>query len=170
MDGLFTDRHYQINLWACDKQKLKEKNVTIIPPSAPVTTKVLPGKPLPHISEKQEARTSTVIKDKNADVVSIPKTKIIVQSNANQIPEMVSNITAAQVAARKIETIRSVFVKSDSLLLSLYDNGEIDGDTVSILVNANVIFARQGLGTNAIKKTIYFTPDLGGSLQLIMYA
>jgi hypothetical protein len=30
--------------------------------------------------------------------------------------------------------------------------------------------SRQGLTANAITKTIYLTPDLGDSLQLIMYA
>jgi len=85
-------------------------------------------------------------------------------------PEVIYNVGAAELANRKIETIRTVSIKSDSLLLSLYDNGEIDGDTVSVLVNGKIILSKQGLTTNAIKKTIYFTPDLGDSLQVIMYA
>ena len=60
--------------------------------------------------------------------------------------------------------------KSDSLTLTLYDNGEVDGDTVSVLLNGKTILSKQRLSTNAITKTIYITPDLGDSLQLIMYA
>jgi hypothetical protein len=150
-------------------QKSKEKNATIPSPTS-ATAKVLPGSSLPKIKEKEKVQGSAIIKDKNADVASIPKAKIIVQPPSKQISEINSNITAVQIAARKIETIRTLFVKSDSLLLSLYDNGEIDGDTVSILINGKVILADQGLGANPIKKTIYFTPDLGDSLQLIMYA
>ncbi|MEO6187331.1 MAG: hypothetical protein ABIO82_07175 [Ginsengibacter sp.] len=77
---------------------------------------------------------------------------------------------AAEVATRKVETIRSVEIKRDSLMLSLFDNGEIDGDTVSILLNGKVIMARQGLMSRAINKTIYLTPEMGDSITLIMYA
>ena len=79
-------------------------------------------------------------------------------------------ITSQELAKRKIETIRTVDFKSDSLVLTLYDNGVIDGDTVSVVLNGKVIISKQVLNTNAIKKTIYFTPDLGDSLQVIMYA
>lgn len=71
---------------------------------------------------------------------------------------------------RQIETIQGLYINSDSLTLTLYDNGEVDGDTVSILMNGKVIISKQGLSTNAFTKTIYVTPDLGDSLQLIMYA
>ncbi|MEP6927174.1 MAG: hypothetical protein ABI834_06030, partial [Ginsengibacter sp.] len=61
-------------------------------------------------------------------------------------------------------------IKSDSLLLTLYDNGEIDGDTVSILLNGKVIMPMQGLMSKAINKTIYLTPEMSDSIVLIMYA
>ena len=40
-------------------------------------------------------------------------------------------------------------------MLALYDNGEVDGDTVSVLLNGEVIVAKQCLKTAAFKKTIY---------------
>ena len=91
---------------------------------------------------------------------------------------IVSNMTvinaaphaAAEIAKRTIETIKSVEIKSDSLLLTLYDNGVVDGDTVSVLLNGKVIMPMQGLSTKAINKTIYLTPEMGDSIVLIMYA
>jgi len=80
------------------------------------------------------------------------------------------NHAAAEIATRKIESIRSVDIKSDSLLLTLYDNGEIDGDTVSVLLNGEVIMPMEGLSLKAINKTIYLTPEMGDSIVLIMYA
>ena len=77
---------------------------------------------------------------------------------------------AAEISSRKIETIKSVDIKSDSLLLTLYDNGEIDGDTVSVLMNGNVIMPMQGLTAKGISKTVYLTPEMGDSIELIMYA
>jgi hypothetical protein len=60
--------------------------------------------------------------------------------------------------------------KSDSLLLSLYDNGEIDGDTVSVLLNGEIIMAKQGLKATAIKKTIYISPNPDETFTLVLYA
>ncbi len=77
---------------------------------------------------------------------------------------------AAKLAARKTEMIRSVEVKQDSIILSLYDNGEIDGDTVSVVMNGQVIMPMQRLMSRAINKTIYWTPELGDSILLVMYA
>jgi hypothetical protein len=77
---------------------------------------------------------------------------------------------AAEISLRKIETVRSVNIKNDSLLLTLYDNGEIDGDTVSVLMNGKVIMPMQGLTAKGISKTIYLTPEMGDSVELIMYA
>ena len=81
-----------------------------------------------------------------------------------------SSAFATTFGDRTLETIQTVVFKSDSLKLTLYDNGEVDGDTVSILLNGKVILSKQGLSTNAINKTIYFTPDMGDSMQLVMYA
>jgi hypothetical protein len=77
--------------------------------------------------------------------------------------------SAAELTNRKTEVIRSVYFKSDSLLLSLYDNGEIDGDTISIVLNGKLIISKQGLTANAIRTTIQ-TRELGDSLELVMYA
>jgi hypothetical protein len=70
---------------------------------------------------------------------------------------------------RTLENIQTVAYKSDSLTLTLYDNGEVDGDTVSVIVNGKMIMSHQGLSTKAITKTIYMT-DMADSVQLIMYA
>ena len=86
------------------------------------------------------------------------------------VPFIPKNIApAAALALRKIETIETVFIKSDSLILTLYDNGEVDGDTVTILMNGQVIWARQGLTERGINKVIKIPAELD-SVQLIMYA
>jgi len=77
---------------------------------------------------------------------------------------------AEDIASRKTEVIRSIYVQSDSLVLSLYDNGEIDGDTVSVVMNDRIIIARQGLGINAIKATVYVPRGQEDSVRLVMYA
>ncbi|MEO6549066.1 MAG: tRNA 2-selenouridine(34) synthase MnmH [Ferruginibacter sp.] len=77
---------------------------------------------------------------------------------------------ASEVSKRKNKEEQSVFFESDSLVLTLYDNGEVDGDTVSVLMNGKIIFARQGLSTVANSKTIYFDNNMPDSISMIMYA
>ncbi len=79
------------------------------------------------------------------------------------------NAPAADVDKRTTILQQTVTFKTDSLQLALYDNGEVDGDTVSIMMNGALIMARQGLSTNAIRKTIYIDTN-ADSIQLVMYA
>jgi len=62
---------------------------------------------------------------------------------------------AAEIAKRTTVVQQRVNFTSDSLQLSLYDNGEVDGDTVSVVMNGQLIFSSQGLSTSAAKKNIY---------------
>jgi hypothetical protein len=76
---------------------------------------------------------------------------------------------ALDAGKRKVENIQALYFKSDSLRLTLYDNGEVDGDTVTVIMNGTVIMPRVGLSTNAVNKTID-TREAGDSIQIVMYA
>ena len=78
-------------------------------------------------------------------------------------------LPAADVDLRKTIVQQTVVFTSDSLQLSLYDNGEVDGDTVSVVMNGEVILGRRGLSTNAVKKTVYI-PAGTDTVTLVMYA
>ena len=123
--------------------------------SATATTKSKPQK-IDNPKKEDKEITKNLLK-----IDSVAAIKTIIES----VPQ-----PAAKIATRKIETIKSVEVNSDSLLLTLYENGEVDADTVSVLLNGKVIMPMQGLSTRAINKTIYLTPGLGDSVVLIMYA
>lgn len=77
--------------------------------------------------------------------------------------------SSTEVVKRETEVIRTVLFKSDSLVISLYDNGEIDGDTVSLVLNGNIILSKQGLTDKAIRKTIAAS-QIGDSSKLVLYA
>jgi len=148
----------------------KERKLVLLPPVIAIVSE-----PLPEPKELQKqlpvvAKTVTVAK---IQAPPSPKQKVIVR--VTPLPPVINTIpstppAAAALAERKTEIIRSVPFSSDSLLLSLYDNGTIDGDTVSVVLNGNVIIAKKRLTANAIRTTVYVTPDLGDSLQLVMYA
>ena len=54
-------------------------------------------------------------------------------------------------------TIQTVNVSSDSLVLSFYDNGVVDGDSISVYLNGENIISKVKLKEAAVKKTIYLS-------------
>jgi len=118
------------------------------------------------ISSKEESRKEIKsAESKNADNNSATKE----QQKENKVVVVKSTAPAADVATRQNIVQQTVYFSSDSLQLSLYDNGEVDGDTVSVLMNGKIIMAKEGLSTNAVRKTIYTSHDTD-SIELVMYA
>jgi hypothetical protein len=133
--------------------------------------------PEPKQLEKNIAVAQKKIPPKNIQATEGEEKNIVTQPAASPIQKPVTSTplpavanAAVELQKRKTEIIRSVPFSSDSLVLSLYDNGTIDGDTVSVVLNGRVIIAKKRLTANAIRTTIYMTPELGDSLQLVMYA
>lgn len=140
---------------------------------APVVTTQSP----PGISamEKIEEKVAVAKPERGLQPVSVTIQKKIIPAGAapplvKSEPKVIPRSVAAEIDLRKTEIIRNIFFGSDSLVLSLYDNGQVDGDTVSVLVNDQVIIARRGLTTAAITTTVYTNNVPGDSLRIIMYA
>lgn len=92
-------------------------------------------------------------------------TKVIPVNEAE--PKVI--VPAAEVNQRVTVLQQAVYFSSDSLQISLYDNGEVDGDTVSVLMNGKIIMAKEGLSTKAVQKTIYAGQNKD-DIELVMYA
>ena len=69
---------------------------------------------------------------------------------------------------RASDLIQTLSVFEDSITVALYDNGEIDGDTVSVFVNEKLLLNKVGLGAKAQKFTIYV--PLGQVVQVSLFA
>ncbi|HEX2683701.1 MAG TPA: hypothetical protein VHL77_07205, partial [Ferruginibacter sp.] len=127
----------------------------------------------PQAKEKLNKEKGSIVVKDNPEIkttirIDTAAKPVIAKETKPETPK-ISNKPAADINNRVIETIQSVNYTSDSLVLTLYDNGEVDGDTVSVLMNGEVIVPKAGLSTNAVRKTIY-TKDIRDSIQLVMYA
>jgi hypothetical protein len=128
------------------------------------------------IAQKPNAKptTSSVSTTKVIQInpeVKKPEAEPIIAKNT--LPEKtLEQITAPAktIGGRNSEFAQTVNFKSDSLELSLYDNGEIDGDTVSVFMNGVPLLSKQGLKASAIKKTIYLTPGSNDEFTLVLFA
>jgi hypothetical protein len=101
-------------------------------------------------------------------------TKPITPQPAKTKPATVKKQPAPQpVASTPAERVtvvtQTITFTSDSLQLALYDNGEIDGDTVSVLLNNQVILSKQLLKQTAIRHTVHIPPS-EKEVQLVLYA
>lgn len=72
------------------------------------------------------------------------------------------------IVKRQVEIIEALEISEDSVVLSLYDNGEIDGDTVSVFLNNELLVSKIGIKASAYKKTI--AVKKGEIIQLTLFA
>lgn len=134
-------------------------------PSAPV---IVPTPKEVASTRKNDSKPSSKNETKTQSSQPINKSTNTLPITTNTIaPSIVP--PAALVKERKAAPPQIVNIKSDSILLAIYDNGEIDGDTVSVLLNGEVILAKQGLKATAIRKTIYVQKNVD-EISLVLYA
>ncbi len=150
---------------------VKKEEVKIVAKTQPVN-KPVQTKRAPAVQEKPAAQTAakpTATTEIKSSAATTEKPAATVIAKAEPVKAPPRQNAAADIVNRKIETIQSVYYKTDSLELTLYDNGEVDGDTVSVLMNGEVIMPRVGLSTNVVRKKVS-TINSGDSIVLVMYA
>ena len=108
----------------------------------------------------------------NLSFTGTKKPKVVKQptNNLKKEPTGATIKPSVKPTERKIQKIDEIFFSSDSLLLSFYDNGTVDGDTISMVLNGRVIAEKIKLTTNAFRITIPTRINQNDSLILIMHA
>jgi hypothetical protein len=119
---------------------------------------------IPHLEELGLAKNLSFFEK----VKTSPITKPLAASAPEETAKPIT-VIATTFEQRKTETIESVYYQSDSLTMALYDNGEVDGDTVSVYMNGKLLMHKIGLSTRAERKTIP-TQNTGDSIKLVLFA
>jgi hypothetical protein len=82
---------------------------------------------------------------------SAPNTPLLLKTkDITPAKEDDSKKISEQFIKRKNILSKELVVASDSVLLSFYDNGDIDGDSISVFMNSKVVLTHQGLTARAI--------------------
>lgn len=84
------------------------------------------------------------------------------------IPEKLGSYTNYQ--SRKKNIIRTFYTSSSSLIIDIYDNGEIDGDSITLLFNERILLLKQMLRVKPISFTLEIDPKNQDGSELVMYA
>lgn len=120
----------------------------------------------PLVAAKETTRSSKAKTKEESSEKNVQSAK----ENKGKSPVTIApSIPAADLVKRSTAVIQTVAFKSDSLKLSLYDNGEVDGDTITVVLNGQTIMARMGLTAKGVTRTIA-TSELADSSRLVMYA
>jgi hypothetical protein len=100
-----------------------------------------------HLRELELLNTSTA--SKNVSTPSAPKKEVAVKTKTEE--PVIEKIPFEK---RGKNLVKSIEVNSDSLYLSFYDNGIIDGDSISVFVNGVRIVDNERLAATALRKAI----------------
>jgi hypothetical protein len=91
----------------------------------------------------------------------VPLPQVVIRQDSLKIVE--------SFVKRKAVLNRELLVESDSIRLSFYDNGEIDGDSISVFVNHELVLSHQELAAKAFN--IYLRLDSTRELnEISMFA
>ncbi len=98
---------------------------------------------------------------------SITENKTIENQEKNK--ESKSNVTDFKLEKRKTTILKTIEVESKIVKIDLYDNGEVDGDSISLIYNGNLLLSNKRLNTKAISLNLNVDEESQVN-ELVMYA
>lgn len=105
------------------------------------------------------------ILDKKNAVVIAPSTPTPPQEQ--KIQE--TNTDSVKLATRPINILQTININTDSVLIELYDDGLIDGDSVSVFSNNQILLSKIALSDKGLKQTVVL-PAASDELILSLFA
>jgi hypothetical protein len=115
-------------------------------------------------------KDSPVLKKENAVVVETPKTnpKLTVPPIIKKDPIQVTK-PEIKFTQRNNSLLKTIEVENETFRVDLYDNGEVDGDTISLMYNGKTLLLNKRLSDKAI--TLTLSADRSQEVnELVMYA
>ncbi len=170
-------------------KKEEPKRTTTTPPvakTAPKPKSNTNSKPTnpPVVSNKTKTDKPVVKKDEPKKVITAPpvvkkeETKklaelkkdstVITQKRTAPVFEKIKAKPIPRFEARTNKVMDIIEVEEENIAVQLYDNGQIDGDTVTVTFNGEVVAYKKGLSAKPITINIKVKPDTDN--ELVMYA
>ena len=128
--------------------------------SAPASKKTIQKKILPKNPIEQKAPTAEAEKNKEEKIIAVDEPKKIKESFAPP-KEKISN--------RIYRVLKTIDIEDDKVTIDIYDNGQIDGDTISIFLNDKLVVSKRMLTAKPINIQLKLEED-ADMYDVIMYA
>ncbi|HVX49630.1 MAG TPA: hypothetical protein VHB48_05705 [Chitinophagaceae bacterium] len=94
---------------------------------------------------------STLAKVVPAEPVMPPPQQPIIKQQLPPVPDVIKQ--------RENPLVKTIVTSSPDILIELYDNGEVDGDTITVYHNNQVVALKKGLNTKPITIKVTATPN-----------
>ncbi len=131
------------------------------PPVATTKPKITPQPPIAKVEKKKPVEVvKPKIEPKKIDIVK------------NEPPKKVDTKVFTDInnyEKRNNKLVQTIEVKKEKIKVEFYDNGDIDGDTISVFFNGKLLLAHQRLSQAPLTVTLN-ADDLAENNELIMYA
>lgn len=98
---------------------------------------------------QKPAQNTTATAQKKVITVDVP---VVKEEPKKIIPKPIT--IPAETRSRQNETVKVVTVSNQEIIVKLYDNGEVDGDTISVYLDNLLILSKKGLTTTPITLTV----------------
>ncbi len=139
-------------------QKTITKHSTVAKPSVKATQKINP-KPIAKLPVKTPTKVIATATKKD----TLPK-----KITPRNIEVVTEKIPLNSFEKRNNTILQTVEVENPIVYIEIYDNGEIDGDSISLFYNGKVLLAHKMLSTQPIKLDLPINNDEVN--ELVMYA
>ena len=141
---------------------LSDRNKKLTPPPIVKNTTVLKNpKLLPPPKIKKDTLPKT-----GALVHAMPEK---IKENIKKQPENLPVFSDTHFEKRSSDVLKTIEIEGEDFKVDLYDNGVVDGDSISLFYNGALILSHKRLSEKAITLTLDATTDKAVN-ELIMYA
>ena len=141
----------------------RNKKAQITPP--PVVQQTRPVTKNPIIVTTPKVKKDTLIK-LGPILSAIPeKIKENIKKQTQKLPEL----TDGRFEKRSSDVLKTIEIEGNDFTVDLYDNGVVDGDSISLFYNGSLILSHKRLSEKPISLTLDATTDKAIN-ELIMYA
>lgn len=144
------------------------------------TVKAPPTKKLPNLADKNKTATAaatpkTIVPKTQPATTNTPalvkKQEQLQQTQVATVkPTLPSTIIAGSRYEKRNSTVlKTIEIESEKVRVDLYDNGEVDGDSISVFLNGKLLMSHKKLSTQPLSLTLD-KESLEETNELVMYA
>jgi hypothetical protein len=129
----------------------------------PIITAV-PKKIAPPIVKEQPKKQAAPVVKAKPEINAVPAPPPVVKTKPVVVPKQDVNFEK-----RNNTLIKTIEIENETFKVDLYDNGDIDGDTISLFFNGRLLLSNKRLSDKALSLTLN-TEDNRNVNELVMYA
>lgn len=133
------------------------KKPTVVTQKNPTIATQKKAAPIASTTKPPVKKETVIQKQKNTQVQTLPPAIVKEEPKKILIPKKFS--LPSQTRARENELIKTLTVRNEEVIVKLYDNGEIDDDTISVYLDNNLVLSSKRLSTTPLTINLKMSED-----------